>query len=249
MCGIAGILNSVMSKDVLLASVKKMTDVLSHRGPDREGIFVSENGAYALGHRRLSILDLSHASDQPIFSSCGRYVLVYNGEIYNFHELHKAFGLKTEGHSDTQVLIELIAHLGVEKALSYLNGMFAFAVIDRKERRLYLVRDRVGKKPLYYGYVNSQFVFASELKSFKALPDFSQTISTRAVNLYFKYLNVPAPYSIYENIWKLGPGSFATVPLASPEKIEIKKYWNIRSIASLSKTLVKEDWFPKLEIL
>jgi asparagine synthase (glutamine-hydrolysing) len=249
MCGIVGIINKYLTKETLSTCAERMTSTLSHRGPDHGGIKVSADGLYALGHRRLSILDLSHASDQPIASPCGRYELVYNGEIYNFRELHKKFELKSEIYSDTQVLMEIISKIGLEKTLAKINGMFAFALVDREKNEIYLVRDRIGKKPIYYGNVEGQFVFASELKALKILPGFKGIISKNAVNLFLKYQNVPAPHSIYKDIWKLEPGCMATVPISSPERIQISKYWDLNSIAVSSEKLTREEWQPRLKEL
>ena len=249
MCGIAGIINFSHSESGLKTKVESMISVLYHRGPDFGAASVSSDGSYALGHRRLSILDLTDSSNQPILSSCNRYELVYNGEIYNFKELIKEFDVGTKIKSDTKLLVELISKIGFEESLRVLNGMFAFALVDRVKGKLYLARDRLGKKPLYYGKVGGDFVFSSELKAIKTLPEFRPNISKKAVNLYFKYLNVPAPYSIFENIWKLKPGSFLEISLTQEDAARTKRYWDLCAIAKSSVKLEKADWKPRLDDL
>lgn len=249
MCGITGIINFSENKSGLATKIESMTSTLYHRGPDFGAVSVSSNEVYALGHRRLSILDLTQSSNQPIVSSCSRYELVYNGEIYNFRNLIKRFHLDAEINSDTKLLVELISKIGFEDSLPLLNGMFAFALVDRVKSKLYLAKDRLGKKPLYYGVVGTDFVFASELKAIKVLPDFQSKISKTAVNLYFKYLNVPAPYSIFENIWKLNPGSFLEISLTREEKANPKKYWDLQALATSSEKMNREDWEGQLDYL
>ena len=212
MCGITGFINYNNSiKDVRIV-VHRMNDKLAHRGPDDRGIWVDEQTGIALGHRRLSIIDLSCEGRQPMISESGRYVIIYNGEVYNFRELRK--GLLARGHifrshSDTEVMLAAFEEWGIEEAVKRFIGMFAFALWDRDEHILYLVRDRIGIKPLYYGWINGSFVFGSELKAFRVYPGFCQSISRTALALFMRYNCIPAPYSIYEGIFKLLPGHIA----------------------------------------
>ncbi len=176
MCGIAGFLDLERraGSQELDALGRAMAAMLHHRGPDAEGVWSDAEAGIVLGHRRLSIVDLSAAGAQPMVSSCGRCVISYNGEIYNAAELRpelEAKGRRFKGHSDTEVLVEAVAEWGLRESVERLIGMFAFAVWDRSTRRLSLVRDRLGIKPLYYGRRNGRVIFASELKAFEALPD------------------------------------------------------------------------------
>ena len=232
MCGIAGILDPARSQRAsdLVTAVDAMSAVLRHRGPDAEGTWVDADAGIALGHRRLSILDISDAGAQPMLSSSGRYVLNYNGEIYNAPALAamlSAAGRRFRGHSDTEVLVEAIDEWGLEPALSAVNGMFAFALWDRRHRRLQLVRDRLGEKPLFYGWLGSQFAFGSELKALRAHPDFSAEIDRDALTLFLRFSCVPAPWSIFRGIQKLPPASILTVdPAHSPRIAAPVPYWS-----------------------
>ncbi len=193
-----------------------MSDALRHRGPDDGGVLVDEQAGIVLAHRRLAILDLSPAGHQPMVSACGRYVLVFNGEIYNFRQLRQQLEQEApqsfpwRGHSDTEVLLAGIAHWGLERTLQQVVGMFALAVWDRRTGTLSLARDRLGEKPLYYGRIGQSFVFASELKAFRALPKFSGELHREVIPLYLRHRYVPTPYSIYRNIYKLWPGCILT---------------------------------------
>ncbi|HIK26109.1 MAG TPA: asparagine synthase (glutamine-hydrolyzing) [Thermosynechococcus sp. M46_R2017_013] len=212
MCGLVGFLNAAFSGD-WPATIRKMSATLSHRGPDDEGVWIDEAAGIALGHRRLAILDLSPAGHQPMVSDCGRYVLVFNGEIYNHLELRQELTVlgaapSWRGHSDTETLLAALSYWGVATTLEKLVGMFALALWDRKDRVLTLARDRIGEKPLYYGWVDGALVFASELKAIRAYPTFANPIDRDALALYFRYSWIPAPYSIYENIWKLPAGTY-----------------------------------------
>ncbi|MFA6217273.1 MAG: asparagine synthase (glutamine-hydrolyzing) [Candidatus Omnitrophota bacterium] len=216
MCGIAGILDLRVSQKAssLEGSIKRMSLTLRHRGPDDEGSWVDEKAGIALGHRRLSIIDLSQAGHQPMVSACGRFVIVFNGEVYNFKELRKEFveqGNSFRGHSDTEVMLAAISCYGLEKAVQKFNGMFAFAVWDRKDRVLSLIRDRFGEKPLYYGWAGNTFLFASELKAFRAYPEFTPEIDRDALSLYMRYNCIPAPRAIYRNVFKLLPATILRI--------------------------------------
>src|SRR5258705_2229775 len=181
MCGIAGFLDASrrMGPQELEAAALRMADSLAHRGPDDRGSWVDSNAGVALGHRRLSVLDLSPLGRQPVESGCGRYGIVFNGEIYNFRSLRgelEAHGHPFRSRSDTEVILAAITQWGVRDALPRLNGMFAFAVWDHQDRALYLARDRFGEKPLYYGWFDRTLVFASELQALRAHPQFKGEI-------------------------------------------------------------------------
>ena len=185
-----------------------MNERMRHRGPDASGIWASEDGDVVLGHQRLSIVDLSENGAQPMQSHSGRFEMVFNGEIYNYREIAKRLieEKKVErfrGTSDTEVLLEAMEHMGIEEAIALCKGMFAIALYDKKERRLYLLRDRIGEKPLYYGFVNGCFVFGSDIGSISVLDGFSNEINRDVLDIYFVHGYIPAPYSIYEDIWKL----------------------------------------------
>ncbi|MQP74913.1 asparagine synthase (glutamine-hydrolyzing) [Stenotrophomonas sp. MYb238] len=211
MCGLAGILQSQarLQEAELAALAGAMGDALAHRGPDDRGVWADAAAGVALAHRRLSILDLSPLGHQPMASSDGRYWLAYNGEIYNFVELRaelEALGHGFRGHSDTEVLLAAIVQWGLEAALRRCNGMFAIALWDRREQRLSLARDRVGKKPLYYGWAGDALVFGSELKALWRHPAFDNGIDRDALTLLLRLDYIPAPRCIHERAFKLMPG-------------------------------------------
>ncbi len=225
MCGINGFINFKKNLSSPEGSLRKMTDKLYHRGPDDSGIWFDPVTAVGLGHRRLSILDLSSDGHQPMLSKSGRYVLVYNGEIYNYKSLsHRKF------NGDTASLLNSIDEVGLEKTLQKINGMFAFALWDKASRKLFLVRDRLGIKPLYYGWHKENFLFASELKAIRAYPDYQLEINRQALALQMQYLAVPAPYSIDLGINKLMPGEYLVLDYAS-KKVKTYKYWDLQKIA------------------
>ena len=235
MCGITGFWSNSerMQVDDARVTVRRMTDTLTHRGPDDQGIWIDEEVGICLGHRRLSVLDLSPQGHQPMSSADARYVIVYNGEIYNFMEMRRELedsGEQFRGHSDTEVMLSSISRWGLVQALERFNGMFAFALWDRKERILHLGRDRMGEKPLYYGWLNKTFLFASELKALKIHPHFNTRINQDALKLYMQHLYVPAPFSIYEGIYKLPPGSLLTV-YSNESVSQPRPYWSLRSAA------------------
>ena len=253
MCGIAGLL---ASRQVDLDSVARMTTPIAHRGPDDAGAWIDEHGRAALGHRRLSIVDLSPSGHQPMHSHDGRYVLVYNGEIYNHAALRReveeagggpgAVGRAWRGHSDTETLLEAIALWGLPAALRKSVGMFAIALWDRKHRKLHLARDRFGEKPLYYGWSGGDFLFGSELKALRGHPRFEGEIDRRALELLASRTYIPAPLSIYRRIYKLEPGCILTAgedvaaaPLETPPApgdsgaaISIERYWSYRDVVN-----------------
>lgn len=229
MCGIVGIAFNHKHFDL----VPKLTDLLSHRGPDSAGVWQDQN--VALGHRRLAIIDLSVSGHQPMLSSSGRYVITYNGEIYNFLNLKaelEQLHYKFISHSDTEVLLAAVEAWGIESALQKLNGMFAFGLWDRQEKVLYLARDRFGEKPLYYGLINGAVVFASGLKALRTYPDFKGEINTQALELFLRYAYIPAPQSIYKNIYKLPPGHY--LKITQDLTCESKIYWSATTAALLA---------------
>lgn len=240
MCGIAGMM---FCRDSELRSiVSRMVEMIRYRGPDDGGVWCDPSIGLGLGHARLSILDLSPAGRQPMESASGRYVIVFNGEIYNHLELRgQLAGLPWRGHSDTETLLAAFETWGVEKALQAVVGMFALALWDRVERRLVLARDRIGEKPLYYGWSNGTFLFASELKALDAYPGWRPEIDRDALALFMRYAYVPLPYSIYTGIRKLLPGTYTTISLACaasywPEPIP---YWSAAAVAGQARRC---DW-------
>ena len=210
MCGITGIFGNLREEN-LSKAVSEMTKTLSHRGPDDKGIWIDAANKIALGHRRLSIIDLSSAGHQPMASPCGRFNVIFNGEIYNHLKLRKLLNSQNNthhwsGHSDTETLVTAFSQWGVEKTLDQLVGMFAVAVWDAQEKELTLIRDRLGEKPLYYGWSDGVFLFGSELKALRKYKGFNNQIDRNVLSLYMQYMYVPNPYSIFENVYKLEPG-------------------------------------------
>lgn len=191
-----------------------MSDRLTHRGPDSDGIWSDRNEGVAFGHRRLAIIDLTQAGHQPMVSVDGRYNLTYNGEIYNFQDLRAQLetrGWTFNGHSDTEVLLTAIAQWGIDATLPKLWGMFAFALWDRTEQCLTLARDRLCVKPLYWSLKNDVLVFGSEITALEAHPDFDREINSESVGALVRYSYIPAPASIYKHAAKLPPGCSITV--------------------------------------
>ncbi len=234
MCGIAGLWTKGSPDPALLT---QMATAIAHRGPDDQGIWIDADAGLGLAHRRLSIVDLSPHGHQPMLSNDDRLVLSYNGEIYNHHELRASLDAERRtpdggwrGHSDTETLVEAIAAWGLDAALASSVGMFAFALWDRRERTLHLVRDRFGEKPLYYGWAGRDFVFASELKAIRAHPDFDATLDRRALHAFAARTNIPAPLSIYCKLFKLEPGCILTLtnldPFDAPPHSLIRRYWS-----------------------
>lgn len=217
MCGIAGIRefrDGIDSASALSDQVVNMTDELSKRGPDKSGSWFDRDAGVALGHRRLSIIDLSSTGNQPMISSDGRWVITFNGEIYNYHELRKQSYFSNHefrGGSDTEVLLENIAIEGLENTLLKCRGMFALALWDRRSRDLYLARDRFGEKPLYYYYDSGQFLFASELKALHRHTAFKARVDRDALCLFFRHNYIPAPYTIYKKTFQLPPSTWMRV--------------------------------------
>ena len=233
MCGIAGFWAPGGLSDGAEGILTGMTRCVAHRGPDDTGTWIDPSAGIALGHRRLSILDLSPEGHQPMVSRDGRWVIIYNGETYNFAELrHELLGAgeSFRGHSDTEVLLAAIERWGLVAAVTRFAGQFAFALWDRKERRLHLVRDRLGEKPLYYGWQGRTFLFGSELKSLRSHPAFVPEVDRDALTLYLRFNCVPAPKSIYRGISKLPPASIATI--APDGRVDIERYWRLEQVVA-----------------
>lgn len=236
MCGITGFydLDKKRGRDELRGIGQRMAGAIAHRGPDAEGLWLDPDVPLVLGHRRLSIIDLSADGAQPMASASGRYEIVFNGEIYNFQTLRadlEGEGATFRGRSDTEVMLAAFDIWGINRALQRLNGMFAFALWDREKRQLHLVRDRLGKKPLYAGWAGKNFVFASELKAIRAHPDFRPEIDRNALTLYMRFNCVPAPHTIYQGVWQLPPGHrmtlvFDVLSAGDDLKREWAPYWH-----------------------
>jgi asparagine synthase (glutamine-hydrolysing) len=247
MCGLVGFLGGAVGADEGDMLLRSISDKIIHRGPDDAGVWWDSEQRIGLGHRRLSIVDLSPAGHQPMSSARGRYVIAFNGEIYNHLDLReelekiqlslpivKRGGLEWRGHSDTETLLAGIEFWGLEETLKKSIGMFAIALWDKKTRTLSLARDRIGEKPMYYGWQGQgksrTFLFGSELKALKAHPAFAADIDRGALCLLLRHNYIPAPYSIYQGIAKLEPGCLLTVSLEHPEH-RIWKYWDTVEVA------------------
>ena len=240
MCGIVGFLDTQRRSDAgaLTGVIRRMTSQLHHRGPDDGGEWVDAQAGLALGHRRLAILDLSAEGHQPMHSVRRRYVIAFNGEIYNFHEVRQALvdedpsiAAGFRGSSDTEVMLAAFEQWGVEASVNRFNGMFAFAAWDRQERVLYLARDRMGEKPLYYGRMGNVWLFASELKALRSHPGFSAEINRDVLALYLRYGYIPAPYTIYKGIHKLPPGCIWRWQQGQRDDPAPSVYWSARTAA------------------
>lgn len=247
MCGIVGIAtNKGWTHASLNEQASAMANTMGHRGPDDHGVWVDEHQGLAFGHRRLSIQDLSSAGHQPMHSESGRSVIVFNGEIYNFHDIaHKLRqkGHKLRGHSDTEVLLESIEEWGVESTLQRCRGMFAFSIWDRKNQELILARDRMGEKPLFFGWLNNCFIFSSELKAIYTAFKSALNINMESLAAFFRFGYVPTPHCIYQNIFKLFPGTYLRVPYICLHSVgefnpmpfttdfSPRPYWDVRTIA------------------
>jgi len=229
MCGIAGLWRLDGGRPTELAAQSRaMTDAIAYRGPDGDGHWSDPAAGIALGHRRLAIVDLTPTGLQPMSSADGRFVITYNGELYNRAEMAAELDRPWRGTSDTEVLLEAIAAFGIDGALDRANGLFAFAAFDRGNRTLHLARDRVGIKPLYWTRQNGTFAFASELKALRALDGLAWTVDTGALASYLRYACVPAPGTIYREVAKLAPGHRLEVSAAG---VTIRRYWDVAGIA------------------
>lgn len=233
MCGIAGIIGPGSRSEQLL---KQIGDRLAHRGPDDHGIWADPTLPIGFSHRRLAIVDLSAAGHQPMLSGDGRWAICYNGEIYNHQDLRRSLDPDNaqpwRGHSDTETLVEAVAAWGLERTLKALVGMFAFALLDRKEGRLFLARDRFGEKPLYYGHAGRDILFASELKSFHVHPDFDTTIDLSAVDALVSHAYIGSPKSIFRSVRKLPPGHVLELDVGKGwhELAEPYAYWSYEQV-------------------
>jgi asparagine synthase (glutamine-hydrolysing) len=238
MCGITGMIQPDHSKDFWTDTLNRMALTMSHRGPDDDGIWFDAASGIGLAHRRLSIIDLSEEGHQPMTSHSGRYVIAFNGEIFNFNDLRKTLHqeqIEWKGNSDTEVMLAAFDTWGIEKAVRQFIGMFAFAAWDKQKQRLYLCRDRLGIKPLYFSRISNGVLFGSELKPIMKHPDFHPEIDRDALALFFRHSNIPAPYSIFQNTWKLLPGNLLCI---SPEELrkgswnpEPEPYWSALDVA------------------
>lgn len=242
MCGFAGFYTKKnISDEIKLENLSKMSRVISNRGPDGEGFWLDNDSGIAFSHRRLSIIDLSVHGHQPMGSHSNRYIMTYNGEVYNHKslkaEINKALehsNISWRGNSDTEVMLAAFDVWGVEESVKKFNGMFAFAVWDIKEKKLYLVRDRIGEKPLYYGWCGESFLFASELKSLREHDEFDRSINMEAIGSFLKYNYIPEPASIYDKIFKLKPGSILCLDMHHIHTKELPlpyPYWSINQVA------------------
>ena len=237
MCGIAGFCNHPKNWK---ENIEKMNERMYHRGPNAGGIWANEDASVVFGHRRLSIVDLSENGAQPMHSASGRYVCVFNGEIYNYKTIRDKLLAEKKvtafrGTSDTEVLLEAFEAYGVKETIAMCKGMFAIALLDKETGKLTLLRDRIGEKPLYYGFVNGSFVFASDLGSIAALEDFHNEIDTKVLQIYFIHGYIPAPYSIYQDIYKLDAGCMIEIDAPYKEP-KISTYWSVREAAKYGQT-------------
>jgi asparagine synthase (glutamine-hydrolysing) len=270
MCGIAGVFGEI-SDHHIKEVVENMASTLVHRGPDDDGVWVDEQVSLGLGHRRLSVLDLSMEGHQPMLSGDNRYALAFNGEIYNHQELRNELQKaqmgdalqQWRGRSDTETLLACFSTFGVVKTLERTVGMFAIALWDRIEKRLYLARDRFGEKPLYYGWVNGAFVFGSELKALRKFPGFANPVDRDVLALYMRFNYVPAPFSIYHNIFKLEPGCLLNIgatatqhpPSSAPQApisyndFVLNRWWSLDSVIAANLQSPINDAYEAIEML
>jgi len=231
MCGITGFWGPGFQAEEAEHILGRMTDAIRHRGPDDSGAWTDPEQGIALGHRRLSILDLTPTGHQPMTSRDGRYVIVFNGEIYNFAALRQRLadaGESFRGHSDTEVMLAAISSWGLKPAVRSFAGQFAFALWDRQSRTLHLVRDRLGEKPLYYGWMGDTLLLGSELKALRAHPSWRGSIDRNALTLYLRHGCVPAPYSIYEGVHKVEPATIVTI--ATGGQVASSRYWLLEDV-------------------
>ena len=245
LCGLAGLIGVDGARlETLTELVSNMGRVLTHRGPDGSGVWCDAAAGVAFAHQRLAVIDLSEHGHQPMVSADGRYVLVFNGEIYNHLEMARrlsAGGASLRGHSDTEVLLETVARRSITDALEAANGMFALALWDRHTRTLTLARDRLGEKPLYYAWLGREFVFASELKALQRHPRFSARISTGAIALLVRHSYIPGPHTIYEGVHKLPPGHTLTLQLEAGFEAQPKPFWSLGEVAQAGRAHVMQE--------
>ena len=238
MCGLAGFYDPRGNdRDFVSDVAVGMAKSLRHRGPDDNGVWVGDSCDIALAHQRLAVIDTTLAGRQPMISSNGRFVIVFNGEIYNYKAIKQSLTRSTwRGDSDTEVLLEAIEEWGLEVAVRQFDGMFAFVIYDKHLKSISLVRDRMGEKPLFYGWSNGVFFFSSELKAIKTHPSFIPVVNMEAVSLYFRHGYVPAPASIYEGVYKLLPAHILSISLtpAAFDRVNLQRYWSPQKVGDLS---------------
>ena len=242
MCGFAGFLGGVAGESILewQAVLQRMGDAIRHRGPDDSDQWTDADAEMGLAHRRLAIVDLSAAGHQPMVSESGRWVIAFNGEIYNHADLRNALHIAGaapawRGHSDTETLLAGFEAWSIDDTLKRCVGMFALALWDRSQRQLHLMRDRVGEKPLYYGWAGATLVFGSELKALRAHPSWEGEVDRDVLTLFFRHMYIPAPYSIYKSVWKLPPGTWVTVSRDDVRRRQVpspKVYWSLLAAAA-----------------
>ncbi|MEQ9248144.1 MAG: asparagine synthase (glutamine-hydrolyzing), partial [Nitratireductor sp.] len=256
MCGFAGFIdiNASTSQDALERLAETMVDQIRYRGPDAGGVWADAAAGFAMGFRRLAIVDLSAAGNQPMVSASGRNVIAYNGETYNTGEIRadlEALGVRFRGHSDTEVVLEACEAWGVEEAVARMNGMFAFALWDRRERHLQLVRDRVGIKPLYWGRLGGTIFFGSQSKSFAVHPAWRTEIDREALAAYFQFGYVPSPLSVFRGIRQLEPGHIVSLKADGATRHTV--YWDARAVAEAGQgdlsELAEQDAVEELDVL
>ena len=233
MCGIVGMINS---SEFQRRDFPNMVKAINHRGPDADGVWYEDSVGVALGHARLSVIDVSNAGAQPMLSASGRYVLIYNGELYNHQKLRlmiqKDFGVENwRGESDTETLLVMIERLGIEASLNLINGMFAFAVWDRADKVMTIARDRIGEKPLYFGTVDGAAIFCSELHSVRANKALPLKIDEQAVSAFGQFGFIPAPHSIYDSVNKLPPGCIGSYAM-SRKDWTVTRFWRTVELAT-----------------
>ncbi len=236
MCGICGFIDVDRRRPPgdLESTVERMAATLAHRGPDDRGAWVDAEAGVALGHRRLAIIDPGPGGRQPMTSSCGRWVIVFNGEIYNYRDIARELGGPDRGaggRSDTGVMLEAISRWGPTRAIERFNGMFAFALWDRSRRRLLLARDRIGEKPLYYARLGATWIFGSELVALRAHPEFDAEIDREALALFTRLGCVPAPRTIWRGVRKAPPASIVAIDPSRPEP-SIEPYWRLEEVVA-----------------
>jgi len=234
MCGITGYWGPPTSKKIVLEKLAAaMCEPHKPRGPDAGGVWTDQETGILLGHRRLSIIDTSDDGAQPMVSKCGRFIITYNGEVYNFKDIRKELEKRDvtfRGNSDTEVILEAVATFGIEQALDLFNGMFAFAVWDRFERKLFLARDRIGIKPLYWSKQGEHFFFGSTLWSLQSNPHFCAKIDTAAVAGYLRHNYIAAPHTIFKNVQKLQPGHL--LEIRSDRSVSYRQWWSAQDAVS-----------------
>jgi len=232
MCGIVGFISNKRQENILTNMVKTQT----HRGPDDNGIFIDEQSGVHLGHNRLSIQDTSSHAHQPFISECNEYIIIFNGEVYNFQSIRselEELGQTFRSGSDTEVLLYAYKHWGIDAVQKFI-GMFALVIHDLKEKKLFLLRDRAGVKPLYYALNDDSFLFSSELKSFHQYPNFNKNINQEILAFYFQFAYIPAPHTIYSNSFKLEPGHYIEYDLEL-KSYKIHQYWDINNFYLMEK--------------